>query len=89
MDTELLGRILVELGGGRKTASDAVDPAVGLLFHRKLGAKVAAGDCLATVHAPAAYAARERMNDLEASFHQAVEITAVRKPVPKLILEAI
>lgn len=89
MDTELLGRILIELGGGRKVAEDTVDPAVGLIFHRKLGAKVSVGDRLVTVHAPASFASRERMAELEASFHQAVEIAAVRKPVPKLILETI
>jgi pyrimidine-nucleoside phosphorylase len=89
MDTELLGRILIELGGGRKVAEDSVDPAVGIVFHRKLGAKVAAGDKLATIHAPAPFAARERMAEVEASFHRAVEIAAVRKPVPKLVLEVI
>lgn len=89
MDTEQLGRILIELGGGRKTAADSVDPAVGLIFHRKLGAKVQAGDTLVTVHAPAAFAAKERMGELEASFQAAIEISAVRKPVPKLVLEVI
>jgi thymidine phosphorylase len=89
MDTELLGRILIELGGGRKLASDTVDPAVGLIFHRKLGAKVAAGDRLVTVHAPAAYASRDKVAELEVSLYQAIEIAAVRKPVPKLVLETI
>lgn len=89
MDTELLGRILIELGGGRKLASDAVDPAVGLIFHRKLGAKTAAGDRLVTVHAPAAYASRDKVAELEASLHQAIEIAAARKPVPKLVIETI
>ena len=89
MNTEQLGRILIELGGGRKAASDTVDSAVGLVFHRKLGAKVHASDTLVTVHAPAAYAIKERMSELEATFQEAIEITAVRKPVPKLVLEAL
>jgi pyrimidine-nucleoside phosphorylase len=89
MDTEALGRILIELGGGRKKASDTVDPAVGLVFHRKLGSKVQAGDTIATVHAPAAFAAKERMTEIETMFQNAVEIAAVRKPVPKLVLEVI
>ena len=89
INTEQIGRILIELGGGRKRASDPVDPAVGMLFHRKLGAKVQAGDTIATVYAPAVFSAKERMNELEASFQAAIEITAVRKPVPKLVLETL
>ena len=89
INTEQIGRILIELGGGRKVAEDKVDPAVGLMFHRKLGAKVQAGDTIVTVHAPAAYASKEKMNELEASFQAALEITAVRKPVPKLVMEVL
>ena len=62
---------------------------MGLLFHRKLGAKIQAGDTLVTVHAPAAFASKERMAELEAGLQAAIEITAVRKPVPKLVLEAL
>ncbi len=89
INTEQIGRLLIELGGGRKVAEDAIDPAVGLLFHRKLGAKVQPGDTLVTVHAPQAFAARERMSELEAAFQAAIEITATRKPVPKLVQEAL
>src|SRR5207245_2757831 len=85
MDTEALGRILVELGGGRKRASDTIDPGVGMIFHRKLGARVLAGDPLVTVH----YSNPSAITSLEERFHAAVEISGVRKPVPKLILEQI
>jgi pyrimidine-nucleoside phosphorylase len=84
MDTEVMGRILVELGGGRKKASDVIDPSVGLLFHRKPGAAVKPSDPIATVYLP------ERevpLGELEQQFHAAIEITGTRKPVPKLILE--
>jgi pyrimidine-nucleoside phosphorylase len=83
MDTEAIGRILIELGGGRKKASDAVDPSVGFIFHKKLGNRVQQGDPLVTV-----YAKNETLlDDLEALFHDALEITSTRKPVPKLIFE--
>ncbi len=85
MDTQAIGRILVELGGGRKKASDNVDYGVGFEFHRKLGAKVRPGDTIAIVHAP------EHLDlaPLETLFAEAVEISNVRKPVPKLILEVL
>jgi len=83
MDTEVLGRILVELGGGRKRASDSVDPSVGMAFHRKLGAKINPGDPIATVHAPEMFSG---MDALERAFDDAVGITEARRPVPKLIV---
>lgn len=88
MNTEALGRILVELGGGRKKVTDVIDPGVGLMFHKKLGAKVVADEPLATVYAskntePAVLA------ELEAQFQAAIEISTSRKPVPKLILEQV
>src|SRR5262249_50293063 len=76
MDTEALGRILVELGGGRKKASDIVDPSVGMLFHKKLGARVEAGEPIVTVHIPE----KLKLDEIEAQFHQAIEITGARKP---------
>ena len=86
MDTEALGRLLVELGGGRKQASDVVDPGVGLIFHRKLGAKVSLGEKLVTVYA-AEKTKNSELRELEQRFQAAVKISAARKAAPKLILE--
>ncbi len=84
MNTEEIGRILVELGGGRKKASDAVDPGVGMVFHRKLGSRVQPGDPIVSVFARESDSAL--LPQLQARFEAAVEITAQRKPVPKLII---
>lgn len=85
MNTENLGKILVELGGGRKKASDIVDPSVGMIFHKKLGSKVKIGDPLVTVHSQKA----TPLSELETLFQESIEITSVRKPVPELIFEQI
>ena len=85
MDTEALGRVVLELGGGRKKASDRVDPTVGLVFNRKLGSRVAAGDPLATAHLPTSLAP-DALAAIERLFHDSVEIGGSRKPVPKLVL---
>jgi pyrimidine-nucleoside phosphorylase len=50
MDCEAVGIACVVLGGGREKKEDAVDPAVGVVLHRKLGDSVTAGDSLCTVH---------------------------------------
>ena len=51
MATREIGLLVVELGGGRRRASDAVDPRVGLGEVAAVGRRVEAGDLLARVHA--------------------------------------
>jgi thymidine phosphorylase len=51
MATREIGLLVVELGGGRRRASDAVDHRVGLSDMAAIGRRVEAGDVLAIVHA--------------------------------------
>ena len=51
MDTRALGLAVVALGGGRRRASDAVDPRVGFDEVLALGSAVRAGEPIAIVHA--------------------------------------
>ncbi|MBV6450981.1 MAG: Pyrimidine-nucleoside phosphorylase [Anaerolineales bacterium] len=46
-----VGEASVILGGGRAKKSDAIDHAVGIVVHRKVGDKVHKGDPLFTIHA--------------------------------------
>jgi pyrimidine-nucleoside phosphorylase/thymidine phosphorylase len=50
LDAGIVGEAVVRLGAGRLVASDKVDPAVGIVLSKKVGARVAAGDTLCTVH---------------------------------------
>jgi len=50
MNCEAIGTACVVLGGGREKKEDAVDPAVGIVLHRKTGDQVAAGEPLCTVY---------------------------------------
>lgn len=83
MQTETLGRILVELGGGRKITTDQIDKGVGMIFHKKLGNKVQSGEPLVSVFAPEGM----DLKPIEDLFYDSIEISSSRKPVPKLILE--
>jgi thymidine phosphorylase len=47
---EHIGTAGVLLGGGREKKEDSVDPAVGIIVHKKLGDQVSAGEPLCTVH---------------------------------------
>jgi thymidine phosphorylase len=50
MMCERIGTAGVLLGGGREKKEDSVDPAVGIIVHKKLGEKVSAGEALCTIH---------------------------------------
>jgi len=47
---EQVGTACVILGGGRERREDSVDPAVGIVVHKKIGDKVSAGEALCTIH---------------------------------------
>jgi thymidine phosphorylase len=51
METREIGITAINLGGGRRRASDPIDPAVGLSAVRGIGSAVAVGEPLALVHA--------------------------------------
>ena len=50
LQCEQVGTACVVLGGGRERKEDAVDPAVGIVLHKKVGDAVSAGEKLATIH---------------------------------------
>jgi pyrimidine-nucleoside phosphorylase len=61
MQCEQIGTACVILGGGRERKEDSVDPSVGIVLHKKVGDRVAAGEPLATIYYNAeARAARAR-----------------------------
>ena len=50
MQCEQIGVASVILGGGRERKEDSVDPAVGIVLHKKVADRVEAGEPLATIH---------------------------------------
>lgn len=51
MDAGIIGRVILELGGGRAQADDSIDFAVGCDEIRKIGSEISFGDDLMRVHA--------------------------------------
>jgi pyrimidine-nucleoside phosphorylase len=72
MDAETIGRVSLLLGGGRQTADDAIDFAVGLSGIKKIGERVEKDEPLLVVHARNDQALRLVLPLLE----KAVEVAA-------------
>jgi pyrimidine-nucleoside phosphorylase len=51
VDAEELGRASGDLGAGRRRKGDPIDPAVGIVFHPKVGDRIDDGEELGEVHA--------------------------------------
>lgn len=69
---EQIGTAGVLLGGGRARKEDSVDPAVGIMVHKKVGDKVSAGEALCTVY----YNSAERLASAAPLIEQSYTIQA-------------
>ena len=65
---EAVGTACVILGGGRERKEDSVDPAVGIVLHKKVGDAVFTGEPLATIHYNSETRADSARQLLEASY---------------------
>jgi thymidine phosphorylase len=88
IDTRAIGLAVVELGGGRARASDAIDPAVGLTGLVGLGASVSPGNPLAIVHARSETCAEAAIARLRAAYRISGAPPAVAPPVVARVFRA-
>jgi pyrimidine-nucleoside phosphorylase len=65
---EQVGTACVILGGGRERKEDSVDPAVGVVVHKKIGDRVSAGETLCTIHCHSDVQAARAKTLLEQSY---------------------
>jgi pyrimidine-nucleoside phosphorylase len=78
---EQIGTACVVLGGGRERKEDAVDPAVGIVLHKKVGDKILPGEPLATIHYNAEMRAQLARKLLEDSFQIADSPAPEKRPL--------
>ena len=81
LDARTIGLAAVELGAGRTTVDDEVDPAVGLVLHKQVGEAVDRGEPLVTIHAATEDDVRPALQRLGT----AISITD-EAPVPRKLL---
>jgi pyrimidine-nucleoside phosphorylase/thymidine phosphorylase len=70
IDCEKVGIASLVLGGGRERKEDAIDPAVGLILHKKLGDPIADGEPICTLH----YNSDARLSEAESLIHASYRI---------------
>ena len=58
IDARIVGETVREMGGGRFIPGDAIDPSVGVVFHRKRGDEITRGEPLLDLHTSTEEAAR-------------------------------
>ena len=73
------------LGGGRAKKEDAIDPAVGLIVHRKIGDVVRRGETLCTLHYNDAERLDEARRLVETAYRFASEPPSPRPLVRRVL----
>lgn len=81
MQCEQIGTACVILGGGRERKEDSVDPAVGIVLHKKVGDRVSAEEPLATIH----YNSEARLEHARRLIAESIEIREAVPPKRPLI----
>ena len=78
---EQVGTACVILGGGRERKEDSVDPAVGIVLHKKVGDRIAAGEPVATIYYNAEAKATRARHLIEASYVVADAEPSTKRPL--------
>jgi len=85
MQCEAVGTACAILGGGHEQREDAVDPATGILLHKKVGDRVAAGESLCTMFYNEETRAARASKLLQESYTIGEDVPAARKLVRRVI----
>jgi pyrimidine-nucleoside phosphorylase len=81
LQCEQVGTACVILGGGRERKEDSVDPAVGIVLHKKVGDAVSAGEPLATIYYNTESRAARARQMLEESYRVADSFLLEKRPL--------
>jgi pyrimidine-nucleoside phosphorylase len=81
IDAEAVGWASVWLGAGRQRLDSVIDPAVGVVVHRKVGEAVHAGEPLCTIH----YNASAELESVQKTLAGAFAISNEPPPVRSLV----
>jgi len=83
--TYKIGMAALELGAGRKTKTDKIDPKAGIVFKVKLGDKIKKGQSIAEMHSQS----MDKINTAEKMILNAITYSKQKTTKPKLIKKII
>lgn len=86
MDCEKIGLASLVLGGGRNTKEDAINPAVGVIVHRKTGDKVNKGEPLCTLHYDDDRQLSESRSMVEAAYKLSSSAPPAKHPLVRKVI---
>ena len=86
IQTELIGKACLCLGGGRRTKEDIIDPGVGLYLNKKIGEYVEEGQAIVTIYASDMEKAGEAIKILEQAYTIASENTEDSNKIIKCVI---
>ena len=78
-----IGRAAMILGAGRETVDGPIDPAVGFVFHKKVGDPVAMNEAIVTVHV----GRKGRVEAALATLRDAIDVRSQAEETGPLILD--
>ena len=78
---EQVGIASLMLGGGREKKEDRIDPAVGLVLHKKVGDPVREGEALCTVHYNSDARLGSAQNLLQQAYRVAPKVLSEKRPL--------
>jgi pyrimidine-nucleoside phosphorylase len=82
---EQIGTASVVLGGGREKKEDAIDPAVGIMLHKKVGDAVAHGEPICTVY----FNSNKRLAEARKLIEDAYHISTAAKYLPQPLIHRV
>ena len=85
LNAEIVGRAGVELGVGRKTKDDVIDPRLGFVFVKKVGDKVEENEVLAYIHADTAEKAEIAIESIASAYVISSDVVTRKRSVLEVI----
>ena len=81
INTHLVGMASLELGAGRMTKEDRVDPKAGIIFYKKIGDNVKKGDIICELHSDS----KAKISLAEQIIIESIKFSKTKPVSPKLI----
>jgi pyrimidine-nucleoside phosphorylase len=85
IEAETVGLAAMQLGAGRERLDSQIDPAVGVILHRKVGQQVRRGEPLCTIY----YNASDKLTIARRMLAEAFTLTETSPPPKPLIIDVI